>query len=416
MVQDKSKEMAYFRYGVINPLLSKDSIKSLKDRMKEQADKIWTLPDGRQKTYSWMTVEDWYYTYTTKGFDGLVNPPRKDKGKYRGISEALYERVDKLLSDYPSLKSSNIITMIDDEGLRPDKIPSDSTIFRYIRSIRPAKQTLHQERRCFEAPYAGNLWQTDIMYGPYVNVKQANGKFRKQQTYLIAIIDDHSRLLCHGQFYLKQDIMAYIDTLKKAIEKRGIPERVYCDNGQVFLSPQIKRIGAQIGFQISHTAVRDAAAKGKIERVFKSLQDSLLNKIMATNPPKSIDELNSVFWKWMEEYNNKPHSSIDCTPIQRWLISSDKVRLFSWEKYSEDVFLIEATRRVKKDGTFSLNKQRYETSWTLSGKSVQIRYDPLHMPWVYVYDGHNFFGKAYPLDKSVNFNLPRIKRKLDHEK
>jgi len=90
--------------------------------------------------------------------------------------------------------------------------------------------------------------------------------------------------------------------------------------------------------------------------------------------------------------------------------------VFSWEKYSEDVFLIEASRTVKKDGTFSLNKQLFETSWTLAGKSVQIRYDPLHTPWVYVYDDHNFFGKAYPLDKSVNFNLPRIKRKLDHEK
>jgi hypothetical protein len=30
MVQDKSKEMAYFRYGVINSLLSRDSVKVLK--------------------------------------------------------------------------------------------------------------------------------------------------------------------------------------------------------------------------------------------------------------------------------------------------------------------------------------------------------------------------------------------------
>ena len=78
------------------------------------------------------------------------------------------------------------------------------------------------------------------MYGPYISCKQPNGKRVKKQTYLVAIIDDHSRLIAHGEFFLSQDVKAYLKTLKSAILKRGIPEKLYCDNGQVFLSPQIK--------------------------------------------------------------------------------------------------------------------------------------------------------------------------------
>jgi transposase InsO family protein len=415
MDADRSEQMAYFRYGIINPLLSQDSTKSLKNRMREQAGKIWTLPNGKLKTYSWMTIEQWYYDYRNKGFSALMNPVRKDKGKHRGIGQTLGDEIDTLIRQYPSLKSSNIIAILDEKQLRVNGRPSDSTLYRYLRAIRPSKQSPTQERRSFEAPYAGNLWQADIMYGPYVNVKQLNGSYRKQQTYLVAIIDDHSRLLCHAEFYLNQALTAYIDTLKKAVQKRGIPERIYCDNGQVFLSPQIKRIGAHIGTSVVHTAVRDASAKGKIERFFKSLQDAFLNRMVTLNPPKSIQELNQRFWKWMEEYNNKFHSVINSTPMQRWLRTSQKVRVLTLDQLTDHIFLLETSRKVKKDGTFSLQGTLFETSWGLAGKSVTLRYDPLDLTQIYVYHQKQFLGKANPLNRQVNFNLPRIKRNLHHE-
>jgi transposase InsO family protein len=103
------------------------------------------------------------------------------------------------------------------------------------------------------------------MYGVYLQQRGKDGRYRKRQTYLVAILDDHSRLLCHGQFYFEQNVLAYLDCLKQAVQKRGIPERLYADNGQVFLSTQVKRIAAKMGTTVIHTKPRDAAAKGYVK-------------------------------------------------------------------------------------------------------------------------------------------------------
>ena len=43
------------------------------------------------------------------------------------------------------------------------------------------------------------LWQTDVMYGPYIKVGT-----KKKQTYLFAYIDDASRLITHAEFFYAQ--------------------------------------------------------------------------------------------------------------------------------------------------------------------------------------------------------------------
>ena len=48
----------------------------------------------------------------------------------------------------------------------------------------------------FEAPYSGNLWQTDMMYGPYLPHLNDRSRWIKKQTFLVAVIDDHSRNSC----------------------------------------------------------------------------------------------------------------------------------------------------------------------------------------------------------------------------
>ena len=77
---NSEKEMAMFRYSVINPLLHGDDGRFLKKRMYELSDRIWTLPDGRLKQFSWGTIEDWYYTFRNYGLEGLTSQQRKDNG------------------------------------------------------------------------------------------------------------------------------------------------------------------------------------------------------------------------------------------------------------------------------------------------------------------------------------------------
>ena len=403
---NSEKEMAMFRYSVINPLLHGDDGRSLKKRMYELASRIWTLPDGGLKQFSWGTIEDWLYTYRNYGLEGLTNQQRKDNGSFRALNDDLCSYIDKYIKDYPQLKTSAILDIMTKDKSVNKNLPSSSTIYRYIRTIRPHKDIPSKERRSFEAPYSGNLWQTDIMYGPYLPQLNDRSRWIKKQTFLVAVIDDHSRLLCHGEFYFKQDILSYLACLKTALSKRGIPEKLYCDNGMVFLSEHVKKIMAELGSVVIHTGIRDCAAKGKIERFFRTVRDSFLNPLLTLNPPKNLEELNRKFWKWSEEsYNLKKHSVINTTPVERWMNTSHKVRLLNIGMENE-IFQFETTRKVKKDGTFSLNSNIYETSWVLAGRKVTLRYDPFFPERPYVsYEGQKY-GRATPLNRDFNNKLP----------
>jgi len=396
--------MAMFRFGVISPLLS-ESDDPLCRRFERVAAEVRTLPNGTLRQFSPATIEDWYYDYRKYGFGGLVNPARSDKGCIRVISPEIMEAIDEILKERPRLKGTNIIRRLDERNLRSDGEPSDSSVYRYLRKARPQFLTQKpKERKAFEAPFAGYLYQTDIMYGPHVMVRQPNGRYQKKQTYLIAVIDDYSRLICHGEFFTTQGLLEYLHVLEQSILKRGIPERIYCDNGKVFLSDQVKRIGAEIGTRVIHTKVRDAAAKGKIERWFQTVRTQFLENHETIN---RLDKLNSALFNWVETYNQSKHSGIGCTPMEKWLKSPRPPRILSDSFNTDDIFWLETTRVVKKDGTFSLNSVRYETNYTLAGQKVTVRYNSQTTSGIRVYHDDAFISLSFPLDATANNNLPR---------
>src|SRR5690606_38663718 len=114
-------------------------------------------------------------------------------------------------------------------------------------------------------------WQADTLFGPYVT-----NNTTKTQVKLIAFIDDASRVLCHGEFFFADNIPNLITAFQTAIYKRGIPEQLYVDNGSNYASIEISNICVRIGTLLCHTPVRDGAAKGKIERFFRTVRDQFL--------------------------------------------------------------------------------------------------------------------------------------------
>ena len=412
MDEKKIESMAMFRYGVIVPLLNLDERHVLVTEMRLLANRIWILPDGRHRQFAWGTLEDWYYDFQRGGFEALRKGARRDAGTFRALDAAVCERIDQLLQKHPSASGRNIIRILKKERMVVGGRPSESTIHRYLRANRPsvAEETADRERRAFEAPYAGYLWQTDVMYGPYVTVRDPRGRRSKKQTYLMAIIDDHSRLACYGQFYLDQNLTSYLNCFKKAVARRGVPQRLYCDNGQVFTSCRTRRIAAKIATQLLFTKIRDASAKGKIEKFFRTVRDQFLAMHRLTRAPETLEELNREFALWLDEYNQTVHSSTGASPVDRWLASSYKVRLISVSELDR-AFRFEDTRKVRKDGTFSFNGTRYETDSHLAGKKVTVEYDPFAPERVRVVCEGADYGVANPLDPA--FNASGRRRKLD---
>src|SRR5207249_4909584 len=123
--------------------------------------------------------------------------------------------------------------------------------------------------------HAKEMWQADTLVGPYM---QHEGS--PLQTRLIAFLDDASRVCCHGQFFVAENVDTLIEALRAAFYKRGLLQSLYVDNGSIYCSKEIIQICARVGCLLHHTPVRDGAAKGKIERFFRTVREQFLSRAL----------------------------------------------------------------------------------------------------------------------------------------
>jgi len=407
-MNEDARQAAYFRFGIISPLLMPAADETLKDGLGAQSQRVWVRPDGQTRVYAASTIEDWLYRYRNGGLDALIDSPRRDKGTFPGMPGAVGDAAMRLFHEHPGVRTSTVYRRLEATGLILSGRPSRSTFYRWAslnRPQRPASATA--PRRAFEAGWSAALWQADIMYGPLIARKQRDGRRRQAPTYLVAIIDDHSRLLCEGRFFHTQGMEAWLETLRTACCRRGIPEKLYCDNGKVFTSPQIARIGAVLGMRVIRTGVRDAAAKGKIERFFRTVRMTFLEALELEGMPRDLEALNRAFRIWTEtHYNGATHSAHGLTPIQRWIEGAQRLRTVNVDE-ADELFLFETKRKVRKDGTFSLKARRFETDSSLVGKEVLVRYEPITFSRVDVWFEQQFRGRAVELDLNGNDGLIR---------
>ena len=107
----------------------------------------------------------------------------------------------------------------------------------------------------------------------------------------VLTVDDASRICCHGQFFAEENSPAFKVALKRAFYKRGLPQMLYVDNGSIYSSAELTAICNRLGVRLCHTPVRDGAAKGKVERFFRTVRDQFLVRQLDLS---SIDELCAI--------------------------------------------------------------------------------------------------------------------------
>jgi hypothetical protein len=227
-----------------------------------------------------------------------------------------------------------------------------------------------KDRRRFSFEMASELWMSDVMHGPAVIVAG-----RQRKTYLIAIIDDATRLVPYAAFALCETASAFLTVLEQAIRRRGVPKRIYVDNGSAFRAQQLSMVCAKLGITLIHARPYTPQGKGKMERWFRTVRLQLLPTLQPEDK-KSIDAINRRLWAWVEgEYHRNPHRGLEGeTPADRWATHSEDVR-FPPDDLSE-LFLFEQKRRVQADRTVALDGIAYEVDATLVGETVVLRYDP----------------------------------------
>ena len=178
------------------------------------------------------------------------------------------------------------------------------------------------------------------------------------------------------------------------------------DNGSIYTSKEIIQICARVGCILAHAPVRDGAAKGKVERFFRSVREQFLCRQLDLS---SVEALNRQFTHWVEEsYNAQPHSVLGMSPLDRFALDRSRVRYLPPNQANDELFFVEEDRHVRADNTFSFKSIRFEAPRHLPERTVQIRFErksPTQRVIVY-YKGERM-GEARPLDPVANDRPPR---------
>ena len=242
------------------------------------------------------------------------------------------------------------------------------------------------------------------MYGPPLPV--ANGTRRK--TYLFALLDDATRLIPHAQFYFEQHLRSLKDCLKQALCKRGLPRRLYLDNGKIFRSRVLLGVCARLGIELIHSRPYRPQGRAKIERFFRTVRRGFLARLDADRL-EDLEALNRLLLAWIEgKYHIWPHRGIEGqTPLDRWVRLSEGIRPLPREVDLEELFLDQTTRRVAKDGTFTLNGRVFEAGPAFIGQRVTVRFDPFDLRRVLLGGPQAQLQPAFPVDLEGNRRVRR---------
>jgi transposase InsO family protein len=380
---DYRQAVALFRYGLIADLVRLEpGSKGLYAQIEQKAAGEYVIPGSTRTRVAAETIRDWLKAYRRGSFDALLPKPRADRGQSRSLPPEVADVLLEIKEGNPKL---SVQLVIREARQRPEvaaELPlPNSTVHRLLArhglmDKRPGEDS-DKDRRRFAFQQAGQLWMSDVMHGPSVLL----GDRTRRKSYLIAFIDDATRVIPYAAFTLAENTATFLPVLKQAILRRGLPQRLYVDNGANYRSQHLALVCAKLGIALIHARPYRPQGKGKIERWFKTVRAQLLTRLGAEDTA-SLAALNRRLWAWVEgEYHHAPHRGLSgVTPLEQWAQTGEAVRFPEPGLDLDDLFLFEAQRKVQKDRTVSLNGVLYEVDAALVGEKITLRFDPAAAP------------------------------------
>lgn len=401
---DEEQEKALLRYQIISAYLAMEPTRGQRGPLLAQlAKKTWVGRRGEPYVVSAETIRSWVRRYRRRGLDGLRDKRRPQRG-VKALSPEIAELVIKLKREVPERSLDRIIVMLESMRLCEKGVVRRSTLHRVLAregiSARPAKPADDKDLDRFEADAANDLWQSDLLEGPWLPDPERPGRVRRAHLY--AFIDDHSRLLLHGRFSFKGELPHLELVFRRCVQKWGVPRRVYYDNGQVYRSGQMRQVVATLGIHgIVFTKKRRPMGHGKIEALNRFMTSNFVAEVKSSTI-KTLDELNEAFVAFADvDYNQAVHGETNEAPLVRWKKGIERVRYVD-EKLVLQAFLWREHRTPDKTGIFSLFGVRYQTGASMAKKRIEVRYDPERLLELDVYFDGRFVERVKPFAVSTH--------------
>lgn len=315
--------------------------------------------------------------------------------------------------DVPQRSLDRMLKIVERMQLLPDSTLSRSTLHRVLQqagvSGRPPAPQSDTDLDRFEADFPSELWQSDLLKGPWLPDPKRPGKMRRAVLY--AFLDDHSRLLLHGRFSFREDLPHLELVLRRCFQRWGLCRQLYYDNGATYRAKHMKHIVAELGIHpIIYTTRHRPMGHGKIEALNRLIKNAFIAEVSASQIT-TIDALNEAFMAWADtDYNKTVHSETGQTPLERFKAGLSKLRYAEEDKLRQ-AFMWRETRTPDKAGCFSLLGVRYQVDSQLGRKRIEVRFDPEALDEVEVWHKGHFFKRVRPFEVKRH-RRPRAKPPL----
>lgn len=423
-MDDKPRQLALMRFAVVRDLLvDPPGHGGLAAAIRELASRTWKLPDGRHVTFHFSTIEAWYYAAreATDPVSALLSDARSDRGSSKIIRGLLLDTLEGQYRNHPSwsakLHHKNLAAEIRQAEHLGAVIPSYATVRRTLRrqgwsrqrkprtegQKRAAERRARREVRRFEMPYVHALWHFDFHEGSR-RVIQPDGTYVKPQ--LVAFIDDHSRVVCHAQWYLIEDTQRLVHGLRQAILKRGLPRAVLHDNGGAMTSAEFRQGLEDLGIKDNGTLAYSPYQNGKSEAFWGTVEGQLV-PLLENIDPLDLATLNKATQAWVEgEYHRERHDEIKTSPLERLTKAKSVVRPPPSGEEITRAFTQKVTRKQRRsDGTVSLGGVRFEVPShlrALTRLTVRFRRWDLSQAWLVDPRTGDVLARVVPQDLEAN--------------
>lgn len=429
----RAERWAHLRFSVVGPLLAAPpGPGELRSELEKLAAKTWKHPiTGEPVSFAFSTIERWYHQARRAGTDpvgALGRKIRKDAGRQKAMGERLGQELRKQYAAHKTwsyrLHYDNLAALVAaDPDLGP--LPSYATVRRYMHAhglerrrrlagvdVPGARRTEsrleEREVRSFEAEYVHALWHLDYHHGSR-KVLTSRGEWVTPLA--LGILDDHSRLACHVQWYLVETAENLVHGLCQAFQKRGLPRSLLTDNGSAMIASETTRGLGRLSI-VHHTTLPYAPwQNGKQENFWAQLEGRLLS-MLDTVSDLNLRLLNEATQAWVEqEYHRHLHSEIKQTPLERYLAAPTVGRPCPGSADLRLAFTNDVQRTLRRsDCTVSIEGRRFEVPSRYRHLSrPTLRYASWDLTHVWMVDERTgaVLCRIYPLDKAANADAHR---------
>ncbi len=367
------------------------------------------------------TLKRWMKNYRTHGFSGLERKQRADFNIRKAVDETSQKLINALTLQKPKLSVTTIhYKVVQEAKQRGVTSPCYGVVYNIVSRLDPALITLAHEgavayrdkyeiiyRR--ESEYSNQIWQID--HTP-LDIFLLNEKEESQKPWLTIVQDDYSRAI--SGYFLSFDHPSAVNTalaLRQAIWRKsnpnwqvcGIPESLYSDNGSDFLSEHIEKVCATLKIRTINSIPGRPQGKGKVERVFLTMLQSLLERHAGFAPSgKAKGSLTLAEFQILleafivEEYHHTKNRTTAEEPLSRWLGQGFLPQMPESQKELDLLLMtVPKMRKVHRDGIYF--KQLRYMSLILAayvGEQVVIRYNPCDLAEIRVYFNGEFICVA----------------------